>query len=77
MIGPQGGRNPELYNRKDVQSPALQVTKETDDGVVLNGMKMLGTGAVFSDVTWVGNLLPLSPDQKGQAVTCALPMHSA
>jgi 4-hydroxyphenylacetate 3-monooxygenase len=76
VIGPQGGRNPELYNRKNVQSPALQVTKETDDGVVLNGMKMLGTGAVFSDVTWVGNLLPLSPDQKGQAVTCALPMNT-
>jgi 4-hydroxyphenylacetate 3-monooxygenase len=76
VIGPQGGRNPELYNRKGVQSPALQVTKETDDGIVLNGMKMLGTGAVFSDVTWVGNLLPLSPDQKGQAVTCAVPMNA-
>ncbi len=76
VIGPQGGRNPELYNRKGAQSPALQVTKEADDGVVLNGMKMLGTGAVFSDVTWVGNLLPLSPDQKGQAVTCAVPMNA-
>jgi len=76
VIGPQGGRNPELYNRKNVQSPALQVTKETDGGVVLNGMKMLGTGAVFSDVTWIGNLLPLAPDQKGQAVTCAVPMNA-
>lgn len=77
VIGPQGGRNPELYNRKGAQSPALQVTKEADDGIVLNGMKMLGTGAVFSDVTWIGNMLPLSPDQKGQAVTCAVPMNVA
>jgi 4-hydroxyphenylacetate 3-monooxygenase len=76
VIGPQGGRNPELYNRKNVQSPALQVTKETDDGVVLNGMKMLGTGAVFSDVIWIGNLLPLSPDQKGQAITCTVPANA-
>ena len=76
VIGPQGGRNPELYNRKGAQSPALQVTKEADDGIVINGTKMLGTGAVFSDVTWIGNMLPLSPDQKGQAVTCAVPMNA-
>ncbi len=76
VIGPQGARNPELYNREGRTAPALQATKEMDDGIVLNGMKMLGTGAVFSDVTWVGNLLPLAPDQKGQAVTCAVPMNA-
>jgi 4-hydroxyphenylacetate 3-monooxygenase len=36
-------------------------------------MKLLGTGAAFSDEIWIGNLLPLAPDQKGQAVTCAVP----
>ena len=41
---------------------------------MLNGMKLLGTGAPFADEVWVGNLLPLSPDQKGQAVTCAVPI---
>jgi 4-hydroxyphenylacetate 3-monooxygenase len=76
VLAPQGTRNPELYNRAVAKVPALQVTNETDSGIVLNGMKMLGTGAVFSDVTWVGNLLPLAPDQRAQAVTCALPMNS-
>lgn len=76
VIGPQTGRNPELYHRTGGHSPALQVTRETDAGVVLNGMKMLGTGAVFCDVIWVGNLLPLPPDQKGQAVTCAVPANA-
>jgi 4-hydroxyphenylacetate 3-monooxygenase len=76
VVGPQGSRNPDLYNRAVKKVAALQVTKETDSGIVLNGMKMLGTGAVFSDVTWVGNLLPLAPDQKLQAVTCALPMNA-
>lgn len=76
VISPQGARNPELYNRQGKRAPALQVTKETDGGIVLNGIKMLGTGAVFSDVTWVGNLLPLAPDQKLQAVTCAVPMNA-
>ena len=73
VVGPQGTRNPDLYHRQVKKVPALQVTKETDRGIVLNGMKLLGTGAVFSDVIWVGNLLPLAPDQKLQAVTCALP----
>jgi 4-hydroxyphenylacetate 3-monooxygenase len=73
VIAPQGARNPELYGRKATIAHGLQVTSEEDDGIVLNGMKLLGTGAVFSDEIWVGNLLPLPADQKGQAVTCAVP----
>ena len=73
VIAPQGARNPEMYGRKATIAHGLQVTAETDDGIVLNGMKLLGTGAAFSDEIWVGNMLPLPPDQKGQAVTCAVP----
>jgi 4-hydroxyphenylacetate 3-monooxygenase len=76
VISPQGARNPALYSRAGKGSPTLQVTKEGDDGIILNGIKMLGTGAVFSDVIWVGNLLPLAPDQKQQAVTCAMPANA-
>ncbi len=72
VISPQGARNPELYGRKKVIAPGLQVTEEKDDGIVLNGMKLLGTGAAFADEIWVGNLLPLPAEQKGQAVTCAV-----
>jgi 4-hydroxyphenylacetate 3-monooxygenase len=73
VIAPQGARNPEMYGRKTTIAHGLQVTAENDDGIVLNGMKLLGTGAAFSDEIWVGNMLPLPPDQKGQAVTCAVP----
>ena len=73
VIAPQGARNPEMYGRKTTIAHGLQVTAENDDGIVLNGMKLLGTGAVFSDEIWIGNMLPLPPDQKGQAVTCAVP----
>ena len=73
VIAPQGARNPELYGRKETIAHGLQVTAEKDDGIVLNGMKLLGTGAAFADEIWVGNLLPLPPEQKGQAVTCAVP----
>jgi 4-hydroxyphenylacetate 3-monooxygenase len=73
VISPQGARNPELYGRKTVIAPGLQVTAEKDDGIILNGMKLLGTGAAFSDEIWVGNLLPMPAEQKAQAVTCAVP----
>jgi 4-hydroxyphenylacetate 3-monooxygenase len=73
VVAPQGARNPELYGRKATIAHGLQVTAERDDGIVLNGMKLLGTGAAFSQEIWVGNLLPLPADQKAQAVTCAVP----
>jgi 4-hydroxyphenylacetate 3-monooxygenase len=76
VVAPQGARNPELYGRKATIAHGLQVTAEQDDGILLNGMKLLGTGAAFSDEIWVGNLLPLPADQKAQAVTCAVPTAS-
>ena len=39
-------------------------------------MKMLATGAILSDEVWIGNLLPLAPDQVKQAVTCAVPCNA-
>lgn len=77
VIAPQGARSPEMYGRQATIAPGLQVTAEKDDGIILNGMKLLGTGAAFSDEIWVGNLLPLPADQKGQAVTCAVPTDTA
>jgi 4-hydroxyphenylacetate 3-monooxygenase len=63
-----------MYQREGKKVATLQVTAEKDDGIVINGAKMLGTAAVFSDETWVGNLLPLAPEQKEQAVTCSVPL---
>ena len=37
-------------------------------------MKMPATGAVFANEVWIGNVLPLAPDQKKQAITCSLPV---
>ena len=34
---------------------------------------MLATGAVFADEIWIGNLLPLAPDQVKQAVPVPYP----
>jgi 4-hydroxyphenylacetate 3-monooxygenase len=74
VVPPQAARNPEFYQRQNLPVPALSVVREDDDGVVLSGMKMLATGAVFADEIWIGNVIPLAPDQKKQAITCAVPV---
>jgi 4-hydroxyphenylacetate 3-monooxygenase len=74
VLPPQGARKPELYMRAGMKVPTLRVTAEDSNGVVLNGMKMLGTSAVFSNETWVGNLLPLGPGQEKESITCAVPL---
>ncbi|MGB0629421.1 MAG: 4-hydroxyphenylacetate 3-hydroxylase N-terminal domain-containing protein, partial [Alphaproteobacteria bacterium] len=75
VLPPQGARQPELYQREGLTVPTLRVTAEDKEGVTLNGMKMLGTSAVFSNETWVGNLLPLGEEQAAESVTCAVPLN--
>jgi 4-hydroxyphenylacetate 3-monooxygenase len=76
VLPPQGARKPELYEREGMKVPTLRVTHEDASGVTLNGMKMLGTSAVFSNETWVGNLLPLAPDQLKESITCAVALNA-
>ena len=76
VVPPQAARNPEFYSRQNLPVPALQVVREDDDGLVISGMKMLATGAVLANEVWLGNVIPLAPDQKKQAITCSLPVAS-
>lgn len=76
VLPPQAARNPEFYQRQNLPVPTLSVVREEDDGLVISGMKMLATGAVFANDIWIGNVLPLAPDQKRQAITCAIPANA-
>jgi 4-hydroxyphenylacetate 3-monooxygenase len=76
VVPPQAARNPEFYQRQNIPLPTLSVVREEDDGVVISGMKMLATGAVFADEIWIGNVIPLAPDQKKQAITCSVPVNA-
>ena len=73
VLPPQAARNPEFYQSKNLPIPSLRVVREDDDGLVVSGMKMLATGAVFANDIWIGNLLPLAPTQLAESVTCAIP----
>src|SRR3954467_6051279 len=70
VLPPQASRNPEFYERQNLPVPTLRVVREDAAGVVISGMKMLATGAVFANEIWIGNVLPLAPDQKQEAITC-------
>ena len=74
VIPPQAARNPEFYVKQNIPVPTLRVVREDDDGVVISGMKMLATGAVFANEIWIGNLIPLAPNQLAESITCAIPV---
>src|ERR1700749_2855500 len=76
VVPPQAARNPEFYQRQNIPVPTLRVVREGDDGVVISGMKMLATGAAFANEIWIGNVIPLAPDQKQEAITCAIPCNA-
>jgi 4-hydroxyphenylacetate 3-monooxygenase len=76
VIPPQAARNPEFYEKQNLPIPTLRVVREDDDGVVVSGMKMLATSAVFCDEIWVGNLIPLAPNQVKEAVTFVMPCNT-
>lgn len=76
VVPPQAARNPEFYHRQNLPIPALRVVDERDDGVVISGMKMLATGAVFANEIWIGNLIPLAPEQGKEAITCTVPCNA-
>lgn len=76
VLPPQAARNPEFYQRQNIPVPTLRVVREDDDGVAISGMKMLATGAVLANEIWIGNVLPLAPDQKKEAITCAIPCNA-
>ncbi len=75
IVPPQGARNPEFYQSRGLEVPALRVTAETEHGVILNGMKMLATGAAIANEVIVGNILPIAPDRLAESITCVIPFN--
>jgi 4-hydroxyphenylacetate 3-monooxygenase len=76
VLPPQAARDPNFYLRQNLPVPTLRVVREEDDGVVVSGMKMLATGAVFANDIWIGNVIPLAPEQKKESITCAIPCNA-
>lgn len=76
VVPPQAARSPEFYVKQNLPIPTLRVVKEDDGGLTISGMKMLATGAVLANEIWIGNLIPLAPNQLPESVTCAVPVNA-
>lgn len=49
------------------------VAAERDNGIILRGAQMLGTGSVMSDYILVTVILPLRPGDEDYAISCVVP----
>ena len=52
------------------------VAAERDNGIVLRGAQMLGTGTVMSDYILVTVILPLKPGDEDYAISCVVPNNA-
>ncbi len=73
VVPPPGTRDPDIHSEERRANPGLRVVRETDDGVVVSGMKMLATGAIYANEILIGNLTPLAPEFKDYAITAVIP----
>src|ERR1700758_2929257 len=73
---PSGIRDREIYTGTVRDDPTLQVVDEDDSGVIVSGMKMLATGAIFGDEVYIGNLTAIDDSRKGESITAAIPNNA-
>lgn len=76
VTNPQGWRPASPAEPAPRAAPTLRVVDENDRGVVINGLKMLGTASVFCHETWCGNLQPLAAGQEKESITCVVPLNA-
>ncbi len=73
---PSGIRSREIFTGEARDDPTLQVIGEDDSGVIVSGMKMLATGAVFADEVWIGNLTAIDDKRRSESITAAIPNNT-
>jgi len=76
VVPPTGLRSRDIFPGQERDDPSLQVVAEDENGVIVSGMKMLATGAVFADEVWIGNLTPLDEKFGKESITAALPLNA-
>ena len=73
---PSGIRDREIYAGVVRDDPTLRVVSEDDFGVVVSGMKMLATGAIFGDEVYIGNLTAIDEKRQNESITAAIPNNT-
>jgi 4-hydroxyphenylacetate 3-monooxygenase len=71
-IPPAGVRHPGFHQEEKRNDPGLKVIAEDDRGVVVSGMKMLATSAIYANEILICNLIPLDAAFKKYAITASV-----
>lgn len=75
IIPPQVDRSTTAHDW-DAEFIQVGVVEEREDGVILRGSQMLGTGAAVSDVLFVSCIKPLAPGDEPYALSLVLPVST-
>jgi 4-hydroxyphenylacetate 3-monooxygenase len=73
IIPPQIDRSKPAHQQADPHLYA-GVKQEREDGIVIAGAQMLGTGAAISDYLILSCIVPLQPGDEDQAISVAVPL---
>src|SRR5262249_8252306 len=75
LIPPQVDRSKTAHEHADPHHVA-SVYKERDDGIVIRGAQMLGTGAAVSDYLHLSCIVPLQPGDEDYAISLVVPINA-
>jgi 4-hydroxyphenylacetate 3-monooxygenase len=73
IVPPQIDRSKPAHAQADPHLYA-GVKEERDDGIVIAGAQMLGTGAAISDYLFLSCITPLGPGDENYAIAAAIPL---
>lgn len=73
IVPPQIDRSKPAHLQADPHLYAGAVA-ERDDGIVIRGAQMLGTGAVLSDYVLLSTIHPMQPGDENYAISAAIPI---
>jgi 4-hydroxyphenylacetate 3-monooxygenase len=75
IVPPQIDRSKPAHQQADPHLYA-GVKEERDDGIVIAGAQMMGTGAAISDWIFLSSIVPLRPGDENYAISLVLPTGS-
>src|SRR5262249_6467039 len=73
---PSGIRDREIYTGAVRRDPTLRVAGEDDPAVVVEGRKMLGSGAILGDEVYIGTLPAVDEKRQTESITAAIPNNA-
>jgi 4-hydroxyphenylacetate 3-monooxygenase len=75
IVPPQIDRSKPAHQQSDPHLYA-GVKEERDDGIVIKGAQMLGTGAALADYVHLSTIFPLRPGDENYAISVAVPLSA-